>query len=724
MDRISQWAELRGEYQKQLQRSSSPKAVSFNFIDQLSMREMRNLREQRAADLARYQSLRSQESLMSQQDVSEGEVLSEVDSFRSYLQSSSSSLSLSSHLSSKEVIPELAFRPPTLIQAFCEVEPKSPGSSVIDVSARQKEGTLSQLEEAKSNQSRQLTSERVDLSRDSFDTHQPPQTGRSLNAPPTDKQSAYDHRSPVQSEPHAVESVHDTSHISGRSSRSSALSASQASSHLRHPEKPLRQDLIDRSVKESNAEDLLVDLSREDLQGLSFHDSQISEKSSSSFAPSASQASSHLQHPKKPPQQDLEDRSVKESNAEELLVDLSREELQGLSFHEDAMRTSLSSVNSIKSPEQSFEQREIVMDQLKEEPCEEVKWSRSNSEVGRNPLTEESLAYCEDRSRASDEAASDSHPAFTRALRGNGPSSKSISEPSVVKGLITESSEMPLEESFRSVSALGEEFKPAWRLPSEELPYSTPSNRGLEAFKQESLRSAAILLAGQLELFEARASREFAHKAFVSLEANLSRARENAVAVIEFRYRWELVHLYQVFQGLRYVCRAHKKWVQEVRRELVRRRTRSYFLGLRHHACMQRAKRFKVYRTLSKTFYGWRAWAARTRSSAVKAHMHASLKLTSKALRTWRLFYSAKSQALMKRATATSHFAAKQGRRVLQMWRQRVFDGKQVIPLRIYRQTSIAKKGGTVQHRRKLEIKVVDVQLAGQYGVVARGTRQ
>lgn len=731
MDRITQWSTLRNEYQKQLQRPQSAKAVSFNFIDQLSLREMRNLREQRQAELARYQSQLGQEALRPAPDVSEGEIVSEIDSFKSNMspRSSGSSLSFSSHLSSRDLMPDLGIRPPFQSEATqlpvkaLVVEPEFKPRRTPELADSQSSREASPVEESKH-------SEAIPIQMSERTAKTPSVLGR-------DAGSGSQHE--AASSLRRLES--DVSDFM-RMASSSQVALADNTDHTHSEqlsEPPLEFELpppfTDRSFlsykpRRSGASlDVSQDLSPVSSKSLPIAKIQASQE------PSLIHEPSQMHEPKdktpEPLEHDLSALSVHvEIVGAEDLEDNKKTEVARESLSDAFEHSNLSSIKADISPFQSFDQKSKVLDDIDREdaasldnlearsvesPRSSANPEDNSSAAAVNLLTEDSGPIFRDDSRLTDLAATSVQPTFKQVSQASERSYKSSVEPSLARVPLSEKSsvlkERPTSSKSASRLATDKVSEGDFMCHYPEFPSSDSSSLSAKLLrhKQDSYVLGSQALERHLSAVQRRVSRELKYRTFEALLSYLARSRELAVRVVEFRYRWELVHLYQVFQGLRYVCRAHKKWIQEVRRELVRRRTRSYFKSLRHNAVENRLKRYKLYRTLSKTFYSWRAWADRTRSSAVKAYMFRSFTLATKGLKAWKHFYAVKAQRFMKLVAAKANFCRKIGRKALQEWKKRVEDGKQVIPLKIYRQTSISKKGEAMLHRKKLEIKVVNI---------------
>ena len=45
----------------------------------------------------------------------------------------------------------------------------------------------------------------------------------------------------------------------------------------------------------------------------------------------------------------------------------------------------------------------------------------------------------------------------------------------------------------------------------------------------------------------------------------------------QYLEKWKFIRLYQSFQGLKFVCRAHKQWINEVRMQLQSKKTLAIF---------------------------------------------------------------------------------------------------------------------------------------------------
>lgn len=176
-----------------------------------------------------------------------------------------------------------------------------------------------------------------------------------------------------------------------------------------------------------------------------------------------------------------------------------------------------------------------------------------------------------------------------------------------------------------------------------------------------------------------------------------------------FQNRWKFIKLHLVFLEMKRICDAHREWVNQVQRHLLHRKLQNYFdswiLFLRYRLAKYTLQESK----LKKMLNSWRQWSTSTRDLDMKAYLFWYKTLVAKYTIHWRAFAMQKQLGKIKRCKMQELYDRKLISKVFLMWKNiRQIIASNYIPMRISKHVSVSKASGRLIHKKSMDIKIVN----------------
>jgi hypothetical protein len=182
----------------------------------------------------------------------------------------------------------------------------------------------------------------------------------------------------------------------------------------------------------------------------------------------------------------------------------------------------------------------------------------------------------------------------------------------------------------------------------------------------------------------------------------------NSRRFIQYVERWNFVKLYHTFEGLKFVCKAHKQWIFEVRNRLKEHQMagifRNWALLIRYRKVKQSIK----FRKMKKVLRGWNKVLSYKAELNRRACVHWYLRKNFKSFRSWNEFCLRRKENWVKKVKADKKYYEKIYTKVFLCWKHwKALEQANFIPLRICTKTLLVKKNGNIQEKSLLDIKII-----------------
>lgn len=182
----------------------------------------------------------------------------------------------------------------------------------------------------------------------------------------------------------------------------------------------------------------------------------------------------------------------------------------------------------------------------------------------------------------------------------------------------------------------------------------------------------------------------------------------NSRRFIQYVERWNFVKLFHSFEGLKFVCRAHKQWIFEVRNKLKEHQIAGIFKNWVLYIRYRKAKQAIQFRKMKKLLGNWNKLLAYKAEMNRKACIHWYLRKNFKVFRVWNEFCLRKKERWVKRVKADKKYYEKIYAKTFLSWKHwKALEQANFIPLRICTKTVLVKKNGNIQEKSLLDIKII-----------------
>jgi hypothetical protein len=177
---------------------------------------------------------------------------------------------------------------------------------------------------------------------------------------------------------------------------------------------------------------------------------------------------------------------------------------------------------------------------------------------------------------------------------------------------------------------------------------------------------------------------------------------------LQFVDRWNFVKLYQSFEGLKFVTRAHKEWISQVRKKRILAKMGRI---LRNWALFVRFRKVKtriLIKKVKKCLAGWKKVVEMKRVLNRKACVHWYFRKIFKSFMDWNDFIDRRREKWVKRVKADKMFCERIYTKVFLGWKHwKALEQTNFIPLRICTKTVLVKKDGNLREKNLLDIKII-----------------
>lgn len=177
---------------------------------------------------------------------------------------------------------------------------------------------------------------------------------------------------------------------------------------------------------------------------------------------------------------------------------------------------------------------------------------------------------------------------------------------------------------------------------------------------------------------------------------------------LQYVERWNFVKLYHSFEGLKFVTKAHKQWICEVRKKFSYNKLNGIF---RNFALLIRYKKVRnliKLKNIKKSIEGWKNLIKRKVEMNKKACIHWYIRRIFLGFNNWNEFLMKKREKWIKKVKADRKYFERLYTKVFLCWKHwKALESANYIPLRICTKTIIMKKNGNLQERSLLDIKII-----------------
>lgn len=185
----------------------------------------------------------------------------------------------------------------------------------------------------------------------------------------------------------------------------------------------------------------------------------------------------------------------------------------------------------------------------------------------------------------------------------------------------------------------------------------------------------------------------------------------NSRRFIQYVERWNFVKLYHTFEGLKFVCKAHKQWILEVRNKLKEHQIAGIFRNWALFLRYQKVKQSIKFRKMQKVLRGWNKVLSYKAELNRRACVHWYLRKNFKSFRSWNEFCLRRKEKWVKKVKADKKYYEKIYTKVFLCWKHwKALEQANFIPLRICTKTLLVKKNGNIQEKSLLDIKIIKNQ--------------
>ena len=179
-------------------------------------------------------------------------------------------------------------------------------------------------------------------------------------------------------------------------------------------------------------------------------------------------------------------------------------------------------------------------------------------------------------------------------------------------------------------------------------------------------------------------------------------------SVDAFKHRWGLVKLYMALSGMRFVCRAHKKWIEEVRKQMLVRKAKSCLGEWKFLVSDRKAHSALSGKKLKRSFCAFKNYVVAKKHSRVQGYLTWYTTAVKKAFRAMKLTLDAKKNHNKRVLKARKNHRQKLLYKVFSKWSNyKTLIESNYIPIRISKKLSISKTNGKLRSKQSFDIKIV-----------------
>jgi hypothetical protein len=176
----------------------------------------------------------------------------------------------------------------------------------------------------------------------------------------------------------------------------------------------------------------------------------------------------------------------------------------------------------------------------------------------------------------------------------------------------------------------------------------------------------------------------------------------------QFAERWKFIKLYQTFQGFKFVCKAHRQWIKEVKDRVQSNKKIFYFKNWALYVRFRGVKQYLKFRKIKAVIEAWRRMADAKKNFNKNACVHWYFKTISKSFDHWAAYKAAKKEKYSKKAAAEKLWTEKIYTKIFLSWKHsKALYKASYIPIRINTKTTLSKKQGNIQEKSLLDIKII-----------------
>ena len=176
----------------------------------------------------------------------------------------------------------------------------------------------------------------------------------------------------------------------------------------------------------------------------------------------------------------------------------------------------------------------------------------------------------------------------------------------------------------------------------------------------------------------------------------------------DYLERWKFIKLYQTFQGLKFVCRAHKQWIQEVRHRLENNRRLSIFKNWSLYVRFRNVKQYLRFKRAKNMIKSWRHIIDVKNQQNRTACIHWYYHTMGKFFDYLKIFREKQRLKILKVCKANNFYNDKMCVKVFLTWKHsKELQKASFIPLRICTKTILVRKNGNIQEKILLDIKLI-----------------
>lgn len=187
------------------------------------------------------------------------------------------------------------------------------------------------------------------------------------------------------------------------------------------------------------------------------------------------------------------------------------------------------------------------------------------------------------------------------------------------------------------------------------------------------------------------------------------RAILNSPQMKSYLERWKFVRLYQTFQGLKYVCKAHKQWIEEVKKRLEGNRSANIIKNWALFVRYRNVKQYLGFKKAKSMIKMWRKVVDGKKQANKSACIHWYYNSIGKcfdAVQANRVKHFEKREKSRK---ARIFYYDKLYMKIFLAWKHcKELHKASFIPLRICTKTILVKKNGNLQEKSLFDIRLIN----------------